>query len=373
MRRLVAIKMLLHQRATTAGAILGVVSIIFLVGQQLTVFFGLLDLMAALVDHSGADVWVCSKNTDNINATGSLPIRYVDRIMGLTEVEWAEPVISSGGVVRRKDGKYQPVQVFGVARPELTGGPWRFAEGGIDVLLDYEGLTIDKLDYQSLGKPRLDDVVEVSGKRVRIVGFTQGVRGFQGTLVMTNLNKAREISQIPIDRCSNILVKFRPGMNNPKSLAKLIELLPSAEVIPTPRLAAQTRLYYITQTGIGSSFGFSTIIGVLVGIVIITLTMYTNILNREKDFAVLRALGARRKDILLIVFYQAIFIGLVGILIGFLLLALFLNGTRNTSLPTYMYAWVPPIHAVITILLCLLGSLLAMRRAIKIEPASAFR
>jgi putative ABC transport system permease protein len=329
--------------------------------------------MAALVDHSGADVWVCSKNTDNINATGSLPIRYVDRIMGLTEVEWAEPVISSGGLVRRKDGKYQPVQVFGVARPQLTGGPWSFAKGGIEVLLDDEGLTIDKLDYQTLGNPSLDDVVEVSGKRVRIAGFTKGVRGFQGTLVMTNLNKAREISRIPIDRCSNILVKFRPGMNNSKSLAKLTELLPAAEVISTNKLAAQTRLYYITQTGIGSSFGFSTVIGVLVGIVIITLTMYTNILNREKDFAVLRALGARRKDILLIVFYQAIFIGLVGIIIGFLLLALFLNGTRNTRLPSYMYAWVPPIHAAVTILLCLFGSLLAMRRAIKIEPASAFR
>ncbi|MDH5684139.1 MAG: FtsX-like permease family protein, partial [candidate division WOR-3 bacterium] len=146
-----------------------------------------------------------------------------------------------------------------------------------------------------------------------------------------------------------------------------------AEVITEKTLAAQTRFYYITQTGIGSSFGFSTMIGVLVGIVIITLTMYTNILNREKDFAVLRALGARKKDILLIVFYQALFIGLVGIFIGFLLLALFLNGTRDTRIPSYMFIWVPPVHAAITILLCLVGSLLAMRRATKIEPASAFR
>ena len=373
MRRLIAIKMLLHQRSTTAGAILGVVAIIFLVGQQLTVFFGLLSLMAALVDYSGADLWITSKNTDNINATGTLPIRYVDRIMGLAEVEWAEPVISSAGLVQRKDGKYQPVQLYGVARPRLAGGPWRFAQGGIDVLLDYEGLTIDKLDYQNLGNPKLNDVIEVSGKRVRIAGFTKGVRGFQGTLVMTNLNKAREISQIPPDRCSNILVKFRTGMNNPKNVARLKEILPGAEVITEKTLAAQTRFYYITQTGIGSSFGFSTMIGVLVGIVIITLTMYTNILNREKDFAVLRALGARKKDILLIVFYQALFIGLVGIFIGFLLLALFLNGTRDTRIPSYMFIWVPPVHAAITILLCLVGSLLAMRRATKIEPASAFR
>ena len=47
--------------------------------------------------------------------------------------------------------------------------------------------------------------------------------------------------------------------------------------------------YYLTNTGIGASFGFSTVIGALVGVVIIALTMYTNVLNKEKDYAVLRA------------------------------------------------------------------------------------
>ena len=145
MRRLVAIKILLHDRSTTAGAVLGVVAIIFLVGQQLTIFFGLLSFMSALVDHSGADVWVSSKNTENINASGSLPIRYVDRIMGLPGVESADPTISTAGLVKRKDGKFQPVQVVGLARPNLMGGPWRFQKGKIDVLLDYEGVTVDQL------------------------------------------------------------------------------------------------------------------------------------------------------------------------------------------------------------------------------------
>jgi putative ABC transport system permease protein len=107
--------------------------------------------------------------------------------------------------------------------------------------------------------------------------------------------------------------------------------------------------------------------------VIIMLTMYTNVLNREKEFAVLRALGARKKDIIVVVFYQAIFIALVGIFAGLLLLAFFLSGTRDSRLPSYMFSWVPPVHAFFTVILCLLGSLLAMRRAVKIEPASAFR
>jgi putative ABC transport system permease protein len=373
MRRKIALRILIHERSTTLGSILGVVAIIFLVGQQLAILFGLTNLMAALVENSPADAWICSPSTDNINATGSIPIRYADRIMGLPEIADAQPIISAGGVVLRPDGKYEPVQLVGLARPELVGGPWRFARGGINALLDFEGLTIDILDRQTLGDPELGSVIEISGKKVRVAGMTKNVRGFQGTLVFTNMNKAREISQLPLDRCSNILVRFKPGQNTPANIARLKSILRQAEVVPVRKLADQTRLYYLTKTGIGTSFGFSTIIGVLVGFIIIALTMYTNILNRQKDFAVLRALGARKKDILIIVFFQALFIALAGILAGFFLLALFLGGTRDTRLPSIMYSWAPPIHALLTIFLCLLGSLMAMRRAVKIEPASAFR
>jgi putative ABC transport system permease protein len=373
MRRLLAIKLLIHDRSTTAGSVLGVVAIVFLVGQQLAIFFGLINWMATLVDHSGCDVWICTRDTDNVDAVGSLPIGYVDRVMGLHEVEWAEPVISSGGVLKRKDGKYQPVLIVGLARPRLAGGPWHMSRGDLDVLLDYEGTTVDQLDLSTLGEPTLHDVTEISNRRVRIAGFTKNVRGFQGTIVFTNLNKAREITRLPPDRCSNILVKFKPAVDETMAIRSLRTILSKADVIPTERLAAQTRIYYITQTGIGASFGFTTLIGSLVGVVIITLTMYTNILNRQKDFAVLRAIGARRQDIIVIVLYQAFFISIVGIVIGFFLLAMFLSGTRDSNLPSYMYPIVPPIHMIFTIVLCMLASLLAMRRAVRIDPASAFR
>jgi putative ABC transport system permease protein len=373
MRRLIALRLLLHDRSTTAGAILGVVAIVFLVGQQLSVLFGLFTYMTVLLDHSGADIWITSKNTDNINAIGSLPVRYVNRIIGLPEIAWAEPLISGGGSVKRLDGKYQPVQVVGLARPRLPSGPWRFNQGSLEVLLDYHGLTLDRLDLNNFGDPKLKDVLEVSDKKIRISGITQRIRGFQGTLVFTNLQKAREITKLSPGRCSTILVKVKQGTSVDSVLEKIRIILPQAEATATSVLAQNTRRYYMVSTGIGSSFGFSTLIGAVVGIVIITLTMYTNVLNRQKDFAVLRALGARKRDILVVVLFQALYISLVGILIGFLFLALFLSAVQDSRLPTYMFLWVPPLHAVITILLSVAGSILAMSKATAIEPASAFR
>jgi putative ABC transport system permease protein len=373
MRSRVAVKLLLHDRSTTAGAILGVIAIVFLVGQQYSVLFGLFNFMSALVDHSGADIWICSQNTNNINSSGLLPIRYIDRIIGLPGVEWAEPVISGGGSVKRKDGQSQPVQVVGLPRPALPGGPWRFNQGSLEVLLDYEGITIDKLDLRNFGNPALGDIIEVNEKRVRIAGLTQNVRGFQGTLVYTNIRKAREITNLPADRCSFILVKVKPGISVASAILGIKQILPKAEAFSSKELSRNTRTYYVVNTGIGSSIGFSVLVGALVGIVIITLTMYTAVLNRQKDFAVLRAIGGRRGDILIIVIFQTLFIVLAGMFLGFLLLAGFLSGVRETNLPTGVIPMVVYIHAILTLIFSFAGSLFAMRRAVRVEPASVFR
>jgi putative ABC transport system permease protein len=373
MRRKTGIKILRHDKSTAAGAILGVVAIVFLVGQQLAILFGLFTYMSVLVDHSGADIWVLTKDVDDVNSSGSLPVRYVDRIAALSEVEWVEPLILGGGLFRSREGKYQPVQMVGLPRPRLENGPWRFSEGSLEVLLDYEGATVDGLDLNVLGYPGLFEFYEVSGRRIRISAITRNIRGFAGTLIFTNMEKAREVSGLPPGRCSHIILKARPGSDITAVAASLRTLLPSATVMTSPQLSASTRRFYLLDTGIGSSFGFSVIIGALVGIVIITLTMYTSVLNHRRDYAVLQALGARKRDVLVVVFWQALMIGLIGIFVGFLLLTGFIAGTRDSRLPADMPLWFPPLHAAITLVLCLLGSTYAMRKAVKVEPASVFR
>jgi putative ABC transport system permease protein len=373
MRRLTALRILLHDRAATAGSILGVIAIIFLVGQQLSVLFGLLSYMSVLVDNSGADIWVVTQNTRNVNSGGSLPMTYVERIRGLEPVDWVEPVVLSGGRYRIPDGRYQGVQVVGVTRPDFLGGPWRFVEGSVATLLDRDAVTVDHTDLDALDNPQLNTITEINGRRVRIGGITRGISGFEGSVVFTNIDTAREIGGIAPNRCTTIMVKLKPGSEVVPTVRTIQNILPRTRVFSTEGLSQSTKAYYLTNTGIGFSFGFTTLIGTLVGIVIITLTMYTTVLNRQKDFAVLRALGGRKRDIAICILFQALMIAGVGIVVGFFLLAMFLYGTVDSDLPTYLPPWLPPVHAAFTLLLCLGASLLAMRRATKIEPATAFR
>jgi putative ABC transport system permease protein len=379
MRRSAALKILFHDRSTALGSIAGVVAIIFLVGQQLTVFFGLLSYMSVLVDNSGADIWIKTKNTDNFSAAGTIPVSYRDRIMGVKGIEWAEPIVLGGGLLKLSNGNYQAVQVFGTRRPRLAGAPGSFYKASLEGLLDEEGVTIDRLDLALLNNPSMGDIFEVrdifevNGKRVRIKGITQNMRSFNGTVLYTNLEKARELVNMPLERCSNLLIKVQDGVDIGDMVLLFKKILPKADAVSSKELSRQIKLYYLQNTGIGFSFGFTTLIGTLVGVVVIALTMYTNVLNKLRDYAVLRALGARRKDILYIVFMQTMYIAAIGILLGFTLLSLFLTFTGDSDLPSYLPWWVPPIHAMFTVLLCLIGSVIAMRRAISIEPATAFR
>jgi putative ABC transport system permease protein len=254
----------------------------------------------------------------------------------------------------------------------MAGGPWAFAEGASVDLLDAEAVTVDRLDRPTLGGPEVGTIAEVNGRRVIVAAVTSGARGFAGTLVFAPFEAVREISGIPPGRCTALLVRFKAGVDVRGGVELLRSHLPGAEVTRTAELSAATRRYYVTNTGIGGSFGFSTVIGTLVGVVIITLTLYASVLNRTGDFAVLRALGARRRDIFVLVLSQAVIIGLVGLLLGFVLLSLLLNGTRGSPIPSYMPSWIPPIHAFATMFFCLIGSALAMRKALQAEPASVF-
>ncbi len=373
MRSLAAFKMLFHDRAAALGSIAGVIVIIFLVGQQLTTFFGLTAFMSRIVDISGADIWVFAQNTDNINATGSIPSAYQDRLAGLSGIKSIDPLIINAGTLKQSNGYNVGVQVVGLNPPRYTGAPNRWYAGRLENLYDPEGITLDNLDLPSLGNPKINDIFEINGVRVRLVALTEGVRGFGGSLVFTNIAKAREIGGVGLDRTTCLLVKVDDSIDKTKMKEMISRLLPRTAVYLTPEISKSTVFYYLKNSGIGTSFGFSTLIGILVGFVIIALTLYTNVLNKTRDYAMLKVLGARNRDIGWIVFLQAVYIAIIGIFAGFVLLAAFLTGTYDTALPSFMPWYISPILAISTFLICLVGSSIALRRAISVDPAGIFR
>lgn len=65
---------------------------------------------------------------------------------------------------------------------------------------------------------------------------------------------------------------------------------------------------------------------------------------------------------------EAAIIAGAGLFIGFIMLAILLDNTAGSPIPSY----VAPILAVVILIFSLIGSLIALRTSLKAEPAAVF-
>jgi putative ABC transport system permease protein len=107
---------------------------------------------------------------------------------------------------------------------------------------------------------------------------------------------------------------------------------------------------------------------------------YVSVLERTKEIGVLRALGARKKDITRVFNAETFLIGVVSGLLGILLAALLtmpVNRLLHRLTDLKNVAVMNPFHAaalvLISVVLTMLGGLLPARMAAKKDPVAALR
>jgi putative ABC transport system permease protein len=127
------------------------------------------------------------------------------------------------------------------------------------------------------------------------------------------------------------------------------------------------------------------IVALLLACLGIANTMYTAVLERTKEIGVLKALGARRRDVLLLFVAEAAVIGLAGGLIG-TLIAVGLARLGNTAVDRLTQsvtsggldvfrpdAWIVVAALVLAVLLSTVSGLLPALRAALQDPVKALR
>ena len=129
---------------------------------------------------------------------------------------------------------------------------------------------------------------------------------------------------------------------------------------------------------------------VMMFIIIVAMVGISNLLvmiviEKNSEIGILRSIGASKKNINRIFFYQGIFIGLIGIILGCISGYLFslLLAKYPINLPNYVYIISNlPIDmqlndfifvSVSAFIVCLLSSIIPARRAVKLNPVEAIR
>ena len=372
-----------------------------LIGVTLTmagVYRGMVDDGKALLDNSGADMWVVQQDTLGPYAESSSINDDVYRsILAMPGVAEAANVTYLTMQVRqgRRDVRSMVVGIVagGLGKP---GWPPYLVAGRQITRSHYEAVTDIATGF------KLGDRIQVRRNYYTVVGLTRRMVSSSGDpMVFIPLKDAQE-AQFLKDNDAVLQQRRRtaenPGFNrpgvpglldavitsqssNPYVNAVLVRIRPgySADEIARPirrwqRLTAYTRSQ-MEEILIGKliatsskQIGMFLVILAIVSAAIVAFIIYTLTMDKIREIAVLKLIGTRNRTIAAMIMQQAIALGGIGFVVGKI--------TATFAAPQFpKYVLLMPLDTVAgffaVLMICVLASLIAIRMALKVDPAEA--
>jgi len=373
-----------------------------LIGVTLTmagVFRGMVDDAQVLLNNSGADLWVVQKETQGPYAeSSSIKDDVVRSISGMPGVAMAANVTYFTMQVKAVGGKEARAMVVGIepGAAGLPGQPGHLLAGRHLMRSHYEavadiktGLTLgDKVEirrhtYEVVGLTRRmvssggDPMVFIPLKDAQEAQFIKDNDAIVNDRVRTAANPAFNRPAVPglLDAVQNLQTNSR-NVN-----AVLVRLADgwSAERVAEPiqrwkHLTVFTRAdmqEILVEKLIATSakqIGMFLAILAVVSAAIVAFIIYTMTLGKIREIAVLKLIGTRNFTIAAMILQQALGLGIIGFVVGKVAATLW-----APVFPKFVLLLTQ--DAVVgfgaTMFICALASTLAIRVALRVDPAQA--
>ncbi len=340
------------------------------------IYNGLVSDALAVVKSPAVDVWVVESGTQGPFAeASSIPADTRDAVARMPGVAEAG-AINYQTVEASHGGKTLRLYVIGyeTGRP---GGPLHIAEGrGIGT--SHFELVADRKTGLTPG-----DTIRLGRNRFTVVGLVEGAMNSGGDpAVFMTLSDAMGLQTelSPADQ----RVQAARGANPVKSAsvaAIIVRVKPGADVdLLTATLRQWKHLSALTQADQETILLASVVdkarrqIGLFLGIllsvsaVVIALIIYTMTMEKLKQIATLKLIGAPDRTIIGLIVQQALLLGMSGWGIG---LALILLVKDNFPRRVVLEPFNAMVLAGIIVVVCLAASALGVRAAMKVDPATA--
>jgi putative ABC transport system permease protein len=365
-----------HDPTRGAIAVLGVLFAVVLVTVEVGMLLGLVRNASLLIDQSTADLWVSTVDVKTFDFATAIDQRKRYRVEAVPGVERVEEYNVSYSIWKLPGGGNANVQVIAMNDRGTLAAPVNLVAGSLDGLHNQDAVIIDEGERAKLGNPKLGDTIEILQRRAKIVGFTRDMRSFTTTpYVFTTLRRGEMYGDFL--RSSRIsiyfLVKVKPGYDRETVRAAITSAIPGVDVHTREGFSWRTRSYWLVETGMGLGFLAAALLGLLVGGVIVSQTLYAMTMEKLPEYGVLKALGATMREIARIVLEQSLICGAAGLILG-LLIARAIGmaaGAAGTSVELPLALIVTVV--VLTIALCAGAALVSIIRLRRVEPAMVFR
>ncbi|MFP5504912.1 MAG: ABC transporter permease [Gammaproteobacteria bacterium] len=372
-----------------------------LIGVTLTmagVYRGMVDDARVLLDNSGADLWVVQQDTLGPYAESSSVYDDVWRgIRGIGGVARAANVTYLTMQVRQ-GGRDVRAMVSGIVagEPGLPGWPpylvagRQITRGHYEAVADVasgfalgERIRIRRNDYTVVGLTRRmvssngDPMVFIPLKDAQEAQFLKDSDAIHQQRRRTAQNPAFDRPEIPglLDAVvasqsvnpyvNAVLVQVEPG-HDPAAVAAAIRRWQRLTVYTRAQMEAILVGKLIATSA--RQIGMFLVILAVVSAAIVAFIIYTLTLGKIREIAVLKLIGTRNRTIAALILQQAVALGLIGFVVGKI--------TATFWAPVFpKYVLLEPLDSVygfVAILfICVLASLVAIRAALKVDPAEA--
>lgn len=359
------------------------------------VYRGMVDDARVLLDNSGADLWVVQKDTLGPYAESSSLHDDVYRgILGMSGVAQAANVTYLTMQVR-KGGTDVRAMVVGFA-PGQPGEPGYLVAGRRITRSHYEALVDMKTGFA------LGDRIRIRRHDYTVVGLTRRMVSSGGDpMVFIPLKDAQE-AQFLKDNDAIVTERARtaanPALNRP-GVPGLLDAINASQASNHNVNAVLVRVAEGRSAGIvgreirrwkhlqvfdreqmeeilvakliatsAKQIGMFLVILTIVSAAIVAFIIYTMTLGKIREIAVLKLIGTRNRTIAGMILQQALGLGLIGFVVGKIAATVW-----GPFFPRYVL--LEPGDAVrglvIVMVVCTVASTLAIRAALKVDPATA--
>jgi putative ABC transport system permease protein len=325
--------------------------------------------ITAYMDHSGADIFVAQSGVSTMHMTASwIPASVVADVRQVEGVAEASPVLYLGAMMAVGQER-AAVYLIGLPSDARLGIPWRVVAGSP---IPAQGEVV--IDQSIAGQAGVG-----IGDQITILGQTLTIRGLsRGTVNLTNsiaFISAADFATIRnnAQTVSYVLVKARPGAD-PAALAQAIEArIPGVTASTLATFTAQERR--VVKDMSTDIVTIMNSVGVVIGLAVMALTVYTATLARRAEYGVLKALGARNRQLYRVVLAQAMLSVVLGLALALLITAgLVLVVPRlNPSLTLALSAAALLKVASVALIISGLAAILPIRQIAGLDPAVVFR
>jgi putative ABC transport system permease protein len=368
-----ALTTLWYERQRFLPAIFAVGFSSLLMALQGGLLLGMFSFASLPVDHARADIWVGSPEVVSVDLGRPIREGQIAHLLAAPEVERCETYMQGFAYWVKASGRSELCMIVGTRLDDGgLGSPAALTPELRDRLTEPGTVVVDDSDLKRLGIQGIGDVAHISERRVRVVGIVHGLRGIAGAYVFCSIETARPLLSLPPGQTIYFLARCHDAVDA-SAVVDRLRAKTSLSAFTSEELSRRSRIHWLIKTKAGIALGWAAALGLLVGAVVTSQTLYGATAASLREYAVLWALGIPRWRMSLAVLTQSFWVGVAGNCLALPATLALAQTADPLGVQVLLPHWLLASAAAITLTTALLSGLAALRPLRRLEPALLLR